>query len=205
MSLSSSSSVRASPSSPGWYSRGDWCVAVAKKAVALPAAAAARDDDAVAVLEDLADRSAVSRSRITVPTGTGITTSSPERPVLLVPEPWSPRRRRPRIAIGVVEQRRRGCSRRRRRCRRRGPPSPPSGPPIGTNFSRRNETMPEPPSPAFTSHNHAIDEHDCYFPLNPRPEQMHGRARASRPSRSVDRVERPRRPRPAARPAFSAP
>src|SRR5690349_16659896 len=30
------------------------------------------------------------------------------------------------------------------------PPSPPSGPPSGTNFSRRNETMPEPPSPAFT-------------------------------------------------------
>src|SRR5918998_3477682 len=30
------------------------------------------------------------------------------------------------------------------------PPSPPSGPPIGTNFSRRNETIPEPPSPALT-------------------------------------------------------
>src|SRR4051812_6104766 len=30
------------------------------------------------------------------------------------------------------------------------PPSPPSGPPIGTNFSRRKETMPDPPSPAFT-------------------------------------------------------
>src|SRR5688572_7592493 len=30
------------------------------------------------------------------------------------------------------------------------PPSPPSGPPMGTNFSRRNEEIPEPPSPAFT-------------------------------------------------------
>src|SRR5688500_5346215 len=30
------------------------------------------------------------------------------------------------------------------------PPSPPSGPPIGTNFSRRNDEMPDPPSPAFT-------------------------------------------------------
>src|SRR5215469_2231508 len=30
------------------------------------------------------------------------------------------------------------------------PPSPPSGPPKGTNFSRRNDTMPLPPSPAFT-------------------------------------------------------
>src|SRR3954466_246304 len=30
------------------------------------------------------------------------------------------------------------------------PPSPPSGPPIGTNFSRRKELMPEPPSPALT-------------------------------------------------------
>src|SRR5438132_12138176 len=30
------------------------------------------------------------------------------------------------------------------------PPSPPSGPPKGTNFSRRNDTTPLPPSPAFT-------------------------------------------------------
>src|SRR5688572_9805943 len=30
------------------------------------------------------------------------------------------------------------------------PPSPPSGPPIGTNFSRRNDVAPEPPVPAFT-------------------------------------------------------
>src|SRR5690242_7918941 len=31
------------------------------------------------------------------------------------------------------------------------PPSPPSGPPLGTYFSRRKETHPIPPSPAFTS------------------------------------------------------
>src|SRR5437867_5188005 len=30
------------------------------------------------------------------------------------------------------------------------PPSPPSGPPNGTNFSRRKDTTPFPPSPAFT-------------------------------------------------------
>src|SRR5919199_2421546 len=30
------------------------------------------------------------------------------------------------------------------------PPSPPSGPPIGANFSRRNELAPEPPVPAST-------------------------------------------------------
>src|SRR5690606_34876193 len=30
------------------------------------------------------------------------------------------------------------------------PPSPPSGPPFGTYFSRRNETLPAPPSPART-------------------------------------------------------
>src|SRR6478672_13106437 len=29
------------------------------------------------------------------------------------------------------------------------PPSPPSGPPRGTNFSRRQETTPFPPSPAL--------------------------------------------------------
>src|SRR5438270_6099783 len=31
------------------------------------------------------------------------------------------------------------------------PPSPPSGPPLGTNFSRRKLTAPRPPSPAATS------------------------------------------------------
>ena len=30
------------------------------------------------------------------------------------------------------------------------PPAPPSGPPLGTYFSRRKETQPFPPSPAFT-------------------------------------------------------
>src|SRR5215218_3007525 len=30
------------------------------------------------------------------------------------------------------------------------PPSPPSGPPMGTNFSRRNELAPDPPVPAST-------------------------------------------------------
>src|SRR5688572_22838696 len=30
------------------------------------------------------------------------------------------------------------------------PPSPPSGPPIGANFSRRNEVAPDPPVPALT-------------------------------------------------------
>src|SRR5688572_3249251 len=30
------------------------------------------------------------------------------------------------------------------------PPSPPSGPPSGTNFSRRKESAPAPPSPALT-------------------------------------------------------
>src|SRR5690606_32470497 len=29
------------------------------------------------------------------------------------------------------------------------PPSPPSGPPAGTNFSLRNDTIPFPPLPAF--------------------------------------------------------
>ena len=30
------------------------------------------------------------------------------------------------------------------------PPSPPDGPPLGTNFSRRNAIAPLPPAPAFT-------------------------------------------------------
>ena len=30
------------------------------------------------------------------------------------------------------------------------PPCPPEGPPLGTNFSRRNATAPSPPLPAFT-------------------------------------------------------
>src|ERR1700759_2773521 len=48
------------------------------------------------------------------------------------------------------------------------PPSPPSGPPMGTNFSRRNETMPEPPSPAFTFT--TTRSMNILFPLHSCPE-----------------------------------
>ena len=42
------------------------------------------------------------------------------------------------------------------------PPSPPSGPPLGMYFSRRKETHPFPPSPAFTWMTGFIDEHGCW-------------------------------------------
>src|SRR3954451_14562224 len=50
------------------------------------------------------------------------------------------------------------------------PPSPPSGPPIGTNFSRRNEVIPDPPSPAFTCTT-TRSMNIPLFPLDPRPQQ----------------------------------
>src|SRR3954447_25243656 len=50
------------------------------------------------------------------------------------------------------------------------PPSPPSGPPMGTNFSRRNEVMPEPPSPAFTRTT-TRSMNMLSLPSNARPQQ----------------------------------
>src|SRR6476646_8679553 len=40
------------------------------------------------------------------------------------------------------------------------PPSPPSGPPLGTCASRRNETLPAPPSPALTCRPHSSTNPD---------------------------------------------
>src|SRR3954451_3268353 len=40
------------------------------------------------------------------------------------------------------------------------PPSPPSGPPRGTWASRRNETLPAPPSPAFAWRPHSSTNWD---------------------------------------------
>src|SRR5262245_47415799 len=53
------------------------------------------------------------------------------------------------------------------------PPSPPSGPPSGTNFSRRNEMMPDPPSPALTRTT-TRSMNTSLLTLNARPQQSHG-------------------------------
>src|SRR3546814_14698254 len=56
------------------------------------------------------------------------------------------------------------------------PPSPPSGPPIGVCASRRNDTLPAPPSPPLTWSPHSstnCDPHPCHWccdrspPVNP--------------------------------------
>jgi hypothetical protein len=66
-------------------------VAVAKKALPLPP----RPPRATTIDWPLSSTSPsssrVSASRTTVPGGTGSTTSAPDRPDLLEPEPWSPR------------------------------------------------------------------------------------------------------------------
>src|SRR5689334_17718448 len=52
------------------------------------------------------------------------------------------------------------------------PPSPPSGPPIGTNFSRRKELIPDPPSPALvctTTRSMNI----VLLPFHTRPQEPH--------------------------------
>src|SRR5581483_1331991 len=68
------------------------------------------------------------------------------------------------------------------------PPSPPSGPPMGTNFSRRNETMPDPPSPAFTLTT-TRSMNMPSLPPNSRPEQPRP-ARPLLPDEIRDRVKR---------------
>ena len=98
-------------------------------------------------------RSATSRSSSSstcVPTGTCSTASSPSRAVRQPPAAGAA----PAGAQLLVRaERRRGraaADRRRARRRRRRPPSPPSGPPRGTNFSRRKWIEPSPPRPACT-------------------------------------------------------
>src|SRR5690349_6773531 len=68
------------------------------------------------------------------------------------------------------------------------PPSPPSGPPMGTNFSRRKEVMPEPPSPAFTRTT-TRSMNISLFPFDARPQQA-DLARALSAEDVGQRVER---------------
>ena len=79
-----------------------------------------------------------------------MTSRSPSAPDISLPRPCPPR---PAL----------NCPRRRKACRSRSessqrsatspprPPSPPSGPPLGTRDSRRNDSEPSPPLPAWTS------------------------------------------------------
>src|SRR5689334_20715395 len=84
-----------------------------------------------------------------VPMGTGTTRSSPLWPAIFLPLPSSPRGAfqwcRPAKSMRVFLV---GSA--TKRTVPPLPPSPPSGPPLGMYFSRRNETQPGPPSPAFT-------------------------------------------------------
>src|SRR5688500_15970618 len=71
------------------------------------------------------------------------------------------------------------------------PPSPPSGPPRGTYFSRRNDADPLPPSPAFTQIL-ARSMSTCYLSVMPRPSRPLGvmpRNEASRSSAASLRDE----------------
>src|SRR4051794_36089672 len=90
-----------------------------------------------------------SSSKISVPGGTRMTRSSPERPDIFLPMPPSPRSARqwcrPAKSSSVFL-----FTSASKITEPPAPPSPPSGPPLGTYFSRRKETHPSPPSPAFT-------------------------------------------------------
>ena len=126
--------------------------------VAAPAAAAARDHDARPGVREVGDRQVAARRR---------------RPACRAARARSRRRRRRRSCRRPAPCTPRWPRRWRRkrnaeRSRMSGsassttsppsPPSPPSGPPLGTNFSRRNETQPSPPRPACDDDGRAIVE-----------------------------------------------
>ncbi len=94
-------------------------------------------------------RTVPSADRTVVPTGTGTSRSAPAAPWRFLPDPWRP-----------SPARRWGWSRNpsseawfvvvTSQMSPPWPPSPPSGPPWDTCASRRTDTAPAPPSPAFT-------------------------------------------------------
>src|SRR5689334_24371585 len=128
--------------------RGAWRVGVAKRLLprppSPPLASTTRAPDAAR-----SATSCPSSSKTCVPTGTRISTCSPEAPCLPLPPPAPP--------LPALNHRR---ARKLERSRRSGsatsttsppgPPSPPSGPPLGTCFSRRKLSAPSPPRPACT-------------------------------------------------------
>ncbi len=178
-SLSSRSSQRSSPRSPCSAKAGARRRLLRKCALPWPP----RPPEAASHRCDGADRSAStvpSRSRTTVPTGTGTSRSLPRAPCRRLPPPWPP-----------LPARRWGWSRKASNedwlsvvtshtsppC----PPSPPSGPPLLTWASRRNATAPAPPSPARAW--------SCASSTNPAMTQ--GMLRASRPGKGMLRASRP--------------
>src|SRR4051812_18713952 len=159
MSLSSSRSQRSSPGSPCSANDGARRRFERKRALPRPP----RPPCAARYRSPSWTRSAstapVSWSRTIVPSGTRTTRSSPPRPCLRLPWPCTP-----------LVARRCGWSRKaRREATLRSatsqtspplPPSPPSGPPLGTWASRRNATVPAPPSPALTGRPHSSTNPD---------------------------------------------
>src|SRR4051812_41253424 len=87
--------------------------------------------------------------RTGVPPAPARTSSTPRRPVRCEPSPWRPRSAR-RCWRWRKYERSRSSSEATSTTSPPSPPSPPSGPPLGTNFSRRNDTQPSPPRPPRT-------------------------------------------------------
>mmetsp|Transcript_36465 Transcript_36465/g.89944 ORF Transcript_36465/g.89944 Transcript_36465/m.89944 type:complete len:262 (+) Transcript_36465:1348-2133(+) len=116
-------------------------------------------------------------SRTTVPGGTSTTVSLPLVPCIFLPPPLSP---------GMA----RWCTFLRNPCSELMlssawkytapplPPLPPKGPPSGTNFSRRNATIPRPPSPALMKIL-AVSKQRI---SNGRPRSLRGSPSSSKPS-----------------------
>ena len=158
-SLSSRRTVRSSPGVPG-SARARRPVGRRREVdVAAPALAALRDHEALAVAR--ADRRAARRSRRRRPACRAARAASgPRRRGRTGPcsRPARPTARAVLAAVAEVEQRRQAARRRPGRRLPPSPPSPPDGPPLGTNFSRRNATAPLPPSPALTWMRRLVDE-----------------------------------------------
>ena len=150
-SCNSSRSRACSPASPFCDARGAWFTELLKCAFPYPPAPPQAATICCPCVPRSASRSPPSSARhTTVPTGTSSTSGAPAFPRRLPGAPAPPacarncRCRRYRRSVFNCPSATTITSPPR-------PPRPPSGPPRGTNFSRRNDTAPRPPSPAIAS------------------------------------------------------
>ena len=147
--FNSNTSQRSSPGVPGCVSRGARLIDVAKALLPRPP----RPPLATITSWPASVRSRStlprSRSRMSVPGGTSITSSRPRRPWQLSPCPAPPRGARQCLRCAIPAKLSVPATA-RTMTSPPSPPSPPSGPPRGTYFSRRKLQQPRPPSPPLT-------------------------------------------------------
>ena len=149
MSFNSRRSCRSCPGLPLVAKRGVWRVGVAKALLPSPPRPPRQTHTCIPGWFISLSSRPYSVSKISVPSGTGMTRSSPSAPWRLAPSPQLPLRATqsclPEKSVSVSSD-----SSTTKMISPPRPPSPPSGPPLAMNFSRRKLTQPCPPSPALT-------------------------------------------------------